>query len=502
VNSLISTVWTDPILKDFETKNKALHVTELRQATNALEGKAHDIFKRIGFGTIGDLVVNSVSAEPFKLIVEPFKAYFPDGVVFSFPAITVVFDSPSVVSHTNEVYTSTGGYIDINNVPMVDSTGLITNAIVVKKLSDGSSISVLAVDPITGVVQLDLVEDIDVYATYKSGKKRYDVLYVTSDGNHGVVEGSPTYGLPVKPVMPDGAVELLTVLIRPKETAVGIAESDIMLVRYGTSGGGISNVIVDDAEPIAKSVGLLWLDSTIQVLKYWDGATWIPINSDNTIISEYGNSVLENVTNTVPIPIPNINGNLTPLFVFQNSVFLSRNVDYSVSIDGKSIVKTMGTWDIGTELDFINLLTVSNNPNTLTIACLESHFIAAVDNTTYIPVNNQQYNTVSDVLQVFYNNMLLYKGDDYTLNDDGISIKLVTGINTGDKIKFFIWKKVRTVVGEVDGSTLMDGSVTRSKLAPPVINELEEVTVVDSITTAKYKLKMEGGEVFLDSVVT
>lgn len=499
---MIFTEWTDPVLIDFVTKNKSIHVTELRTATNALEGKTHDIFKRIGFGVIEEVKVSLVAGQPFRFTVDPFKAYFSDGSAVSFSSITRTLANPLVVSHTNEVYTSVNGYIEITNVPIVDSTGLITvDNIVVKKLADSSTVTVLAADPLTGVVKLDLSPDADVYVTYKSGKMRYDVLYVLPDESNAIAVGAASYSAPVKPVIPEGAVELLTVLIRPKEVAVGIAASDIMLAKYSAGGGGISNVIVDSVEPVSKSVGLLWLDSNIQVLKYWNGVEWVSINSDNTIISEHGNVVLESVTNTVPIPIVNIDANNIPLFVFQNSVFISKGIDYSVSVDGKSIVKASGTWDVGTELDFVSLLTIANNPNTLTVACLESEFIAASDNTTHIMVNNTQYNATSDILQVCYNNMLLYKDDDYTINDDGISIDLTTGINTGDKIKFFVWKKVRTVIGEVDGATIMDGSVTRPKLSQDIINDLESSTIIDSITTTTYKLKVEAGIVFLDPVV-
>lgn len=474
MNKLIFTQWTDPTLTMFVSKIKTKHIEELRDATNFLEGKTHDIFSRIGFGTIEEVVVSLIPESPMSLRVEPVKAYFPDGSVNSFDAIIKLFDNPSVVTHTNEVYTSVDGNIKLESAPITDSTGLITGAgVTVNKVSDGTSVTISSIDPDTGAIKLDLAGTVDVRVNYKSSKQRYDVLYISSDGTNAVVKGSPVYSSPVKPEIPEGTLELCTVLIKPKHDLVCISLDDVVPAKYGVSGGGSgSGIIVDDTEPAVRTKGMFWLDTNNNILKYWDGVEWVLV-SGSVIMSYYDSLILDVDTGTVNIPLIDLDANKNPVYVFQNSVFLAKNVDYTVSANGKTINKISGTWSAGTELDFIGLASITIDPDTLTLACLESSFTATVDDTTHIPINNPQYSAVSDVLQVYYNNMMLFEGDDYTVNIDGISVDLVQGIATGEKVKFIVWKKVRTAPNEVDGSVIMDGTVLRAKLAPGVTAELD-----------------------------
>lgn len=240
---LFLTEWTDPVITDFIDKNKALHVTELRNAANMLEVKSHDIFTRIGFGLVSRPTVEIDAVDKFRLHIGSFKVYFPDGSYRDFDPMSIGFHGVSVSPFTNERYTSVNNVINLSTVPITSSTGVITaDNIEAKKFPGYEPITIIDANPTSGKIQLDLAADQEVAVTYNSGMKRYDVLYVDVQGNVVILRGIPSYLTPAKQIIPDGAVEVLTVLIRPKPLVVGIELVDISMPYFSQasdSGGSI-----------------------------------------------------------------------------------------------------------------------------------------------------------------------------------------------------------------------------------------------------------------------
>lgn len=175
-----------------------------------------------------------------------------------------------------------------------------------------------------------------------------------------------------------------------------------------------------------------------------------------TLITTLQTYTSTTVTGTIPINIATYLKTADTLLVFVNSVFLQYNVDYTVDSGSANIVKSSGTWDSGTIFNFVCLENLATDPTaTLSVVRLTSSFTASSNGTTNCLINQAQYVPATDVLEVYYDNALLYITDNYTLNGNNISIDLVGwSLNTGEKLVFYVWKNVKTSVATVGFSQL------------------------------------------------
>ncbi len=208
-------------------------------------------------------------------------------------------------------------------------------------------------------------------------------------------------------------------------------------------------------------------DLTVGGLIYGDLATPPRLtNYSNTVI-------IESSTNVVTIGIPTFNRDKDTLMVYENSTFIDNPTDYTISLDSTTITKVTGTWETGTIFNLISFglgLTSDKMLSVLKVISLKTTFTATVDSTTHCMINNGNYNYITDYLQVYYQNGMLYETEDYTINSDHVSIDLQgRTINTDEKIIFLVWKNVDTSVsGSIDGSLVINSSITNVKLSSDI----------------------------------
>lgn len=246
------------------------------------------------------------------------------------------------------------------------------------------------------------------------------------------------------------------------------------------NGLGVKNIYKNVDEPVSAGsfragqiVSVVYDGTNFQLLSGSGGGISLPV---------YDNVVTNTSTNTVVFNILGFDSTRDVLLVYANSTFIQVNADYSIS--GSSIVKTSGTWASGTIFNFVCFQMVDGTPDGLGIANIDSSFTATANGTTNCSLNTANYNPLSDILYVYYQNIILFEGVDYTVSVDGMSITLTSfTINTGEVLRYKILKKVRQNLYETDGSMIQDGTVGNAKLATDIkIGSLASLTT-DNKTT-------------------
>lgn len=103
--------------------------------------------------------------------------------------------------------------------------------------------------------------------------------------------------------------------------------------------------------------------------------------------------------------------------------------------------------------------------DTLTTVRLTNLVTVSTDGTSTISIGIGDYNSSTDVLEVFHENFLLYPTENYTVNAAGTQITL-SGFtaNAGEKFLFCAWKRVKTSYSTMSATVLTDNSITNAKL--------------------------------------
>lgn len=248
-----------------------------------------------------------------------------------------------------------------------------------------------------------------------------------------------------------------------------------ILRSHGLGVGSGVEIVESETEPTTGlRDGLFWYQpSTEQTKMYIDGS-FRNIGGKGSIFTEISNQVTLGLDSaSVNHGLVSFNKDQDLLFVYQGGIFLKRGIDYTLNADGLGITTTSGTWVAGTIFDFV-AVTNTTIPQTdnLTMLVFESDYVVSVDNITNIPINISQYNPLTDVLHVYQDNLRIYKGNDWTLNSNNISIDLVgQTAKINDGFHFTVFKKMRDAApaGTIDGATqLIEGSVDYPKLAADV----------------------------------
>ena len=191
----------------------------------------------------------------------------------------------------------------------------------------------------------------------------------------------------------------------------------------------------------------------------------LPIVKTGVVTTLYNRVVLETSSSEVLIGIANFNKDKDVLMLYQNSTYIALNQDYSISSDNLKVINLNGTWAAGTVIDLTVFQNTNEGVETLSVIFNSSSFTAISDLTTHCSLNYNYFNPIKDRLLVYYKNLLLFENVDYTINADKISIDLIDfSINTGEVLRYEIWKKIKSVTETIDGSYLENGTVTFEKL--------------------------------------
>lgn len=122
-----------------------------------------------------------------------------------------------------------------------------------------------------------------------------------------------------------------------------------------------SATYVGETEPTVNlSEGLLWYQPSTNIIKIYSGGVFKDIGKSSsgdaygTKFVSYKNTAITSVlTDRVDIGIPEFDNLTDIIFVFKQSVYIEDGNDYT--IEGSQIVSSSGSWDIGTEFNFIVL---------------------------------------------------------------------------------------------------------------------------------------------------
>ena len=107
-------------------------------------------------------------------------------------------------------------------------------------------------------------------------------------------------------------------------------------------------------------------------------------------------------------------------------------------LEQADITTLYSQWQAQFENWFLNIK--ETIATTTVISSFSSKFIAT-ENTTEVPINVDNYNSVLDILQVYKNGLLLIEGYDYTINDFN-TITLADSISANTQIAFVVYKSV------------------------------------------------------------
>lgn len=103
-------------------------------------------------------------------------------------------------------------------------------------------------------------------------------------------------------------------------------------------------------------------------------------------------------------------------------------------------------------------------------------YVTTADNETEIPIGIDSYNSLTDILHVFVNGMLLVKGTEYT--SDTSSVTMVNPLDVGTPVSFIVYKSV-----DVSGSSDV-GSADLEALKTDIANLESEVATTNTDLSA------------------
>jgi phage-related tail fiber protein len=230
-----------------------------------------------------------------------------------------------------------------------------------------------------------------------------------------------------------------------------------------------------DTAPVAPAIKDMWIDNVNNKIQRWNGSTWDNV-SGGTAVSLRNTVTVSTNTSIVAINIPTFDNNADTLFVYKNSTYIERVVDYTVSGDSLVINKVSGTWDgtvnpirfnfvIIKNLDKSGVLTV---PTALTMNTYEKEWILVVPQSNVV-IGIPEFSALTDKLIVHKNGTFLKQNVDYTLNVDGLSVDNISGTwEAGAVIDFLLFKNVISVVDHSDPSLIPDGGIVLTKLNPTI----------------------------------
>lgn len=236
--------------------------------------------------------------------------------------------------------------------------------------------------------------------------------------------------------------------------------------------------IISETEPTTGLMdGVLWYNPTTKIVKIYLKGSFTNLGSGDGqggqlsepfSYEKYEKRVtLTSDDNTVNVGVTGFDSNKDMLWVYQNSTFISHGGDYTFTEDGKSIQKVSGSWEKDTIIDLVALVLVPGSSVNLTMSSIETFYTITKDGESEILIPIPEYNYLSDRLHLYHENLFLYEGDQWRLNEDGTKVILNYSVIAGDKLLFTVLKKVKEPVSNgADGSTIANNSVADSKLAP------------------------------------
>ena len=218
-------------------------------------------------------------------------------------------------------------------------------------------------------------------------------------------------------------------------------------------------------------------------LKFFNPTTeqWEVISASSgggVTIPIFHREVITLATNNIDISATGYNQNKDTLLVFQNSVFISKDEEYTIS--GTTITKTDGNWEIDDIIDFVVFKTVEENPDLLYTGSITEKYTAVANEVTNIPFTIS-YSSVTDKMKVYHKGVLLEEDVNYSLNINSTSIDLINwSVDIGEEIVFEVWKKITNTDNLVSGSQLNNLSIEKVKLSQGLQDDIDKIAILDN----------------------
>ena len=156
----------------------------------------------------------------------------------------------------------------------------------------------------------------------------------------------------------------------------------------------------------------------------------------NKYITSVEKSAIADISNKVNKVVNPISGNFAGLDNNGNLIDTGKNPSSFASINDLSSKANSNEVYLKTEV--YNKTEIDNNKAKL----YEYEFVASSDNITTVN-HNISHDNIKDDMIVLYNGYTLLVNENYTETSDKLGINLGWGLNTGEKIKFKIYKNVR-----------------------------------------------------------
>ncbi|WIT26230.1 hypothetical protein [Bacillus phage SPO1L3] len=256
--------------------------------------------------------------------------------------------------------------------------------------------------------------------------------------------------------------------------------------------------IISETEPTTGLIdGVLWYNPSTKLVKIYLSGAFTSLGSGDgqggqlsepPSYEKYEKRVtVSEDTSTVEIGITGYNSAKDMLWVYQNSTFIAHGSDYTFSSDGLSIQKVNGVWEAGTIIDLVALVLVPGSSVTPTMASIETFYTITQDGESEITIPIPEYNFLADRLHLYHDNLFLFEGEQWRLNEDGTKVILNYSLVSGDKLLFTVLKKVKEPVSDgADGSTIANNSIADSKFAPDnKVGSLATLKTTDKSSTVK-----------------
>jgi hypothetical protein len=315
-----------------------------------------------------------------------------------------------------------GGYsISLLKDQYVSSVAITPSGVRVEESTD--LLNVLSVDPNPSTQNLPRVDS--VYMVYEYGATNNIATYT-------VVKGSD---VPAANPNPETYLLLGYVYVRPY--SVPLAATDLEPIPYGFSKMDVAGPATFYDDVVFKGP-----------VRFMDGTTGGSGGGGGTVgFTQMRNTVdIQAATASFDTGLT-FDPDISAIFVFQDSLFIRRFVDYDVSDDGTTITSLTGTWDVDNTFDIIVLVsaptsgTGGGGGGTVTIdpVLIELDGSVLIDKTgiTSISIPIGTFDRTKDILHVFQNNLRIYQGVQWQYSADYKSIELLDySADVGDHFYF------------------------------------------------------------------
>lgn len=226
---------------------------------------------------------------------------------------------------------------------------------------------------------------------------------------------------------------------------------NVVISGEGLDAESINNVrfFVGDKEPYPKRETDVWFDTAKQEVKQYTSEGKWKVIVKNSLVTDFPFNILKSTSflsensTYVEIGIPGFDRATDTLMVYNNSVYIEENKDYTISSDNNYIIRANGgTWNGHIQTNVFNFVVFkSTNPKNKTQIVKKSLNVEYSTNEIPLP---SEFDMMNDSLFIYENSVYLEQNEDYKLSPDGTKAININETWKGDEdsliFNFIIFK--------------------------------------------------------------